>query len=137
VLELTIGEHDVGTDAAILDEMHRAARAGHTGYAAVPGIPALRDRIAARLNEASGLSLTRDNVLVTPGGQAGLFAAHHAALDEGQAGLLIDPYYATYPGTIRAVGGRPVAVAARPEAGFQPDPEDIAGPHARPAREAS
>jgi arginine:pyruvate transaminase len=125
VLELTIGEHDVGTDAAILDEMHRAARAGHTGYAAVPGIPALRDRIAARLNEASGLSLTRDNVLVTPGGQAGLFAAHHAALDEGQAGLLIDPYYATYPGTIRAVGGRPVAVAARPEAGFQPDPEDI------------
>jgi arginine:pyruvate transaminase len=36
VLELTIGEHDVGTDAAILDEMHRAARAGHTGYAAVP-----------------------------------------------------------------------------------------------------
>jgi hypothetical protein len=29
---------------------------------------------------------------VTPGGQAGLFAAHHAALDEGDAGLLIDPY---------------------------------------------
>jgi arginine:pyruvate transaminase len=42
VLELTIGEHDIGTDAAILDEMHRAARAGHTGYAAVPGIPKLR-----------------------------------------------------------------------------------------------
>jgi arginine:pyruvate transaminase len=65
-------------------------------------------------------------VLVTPGGQAGLFAAHHAALDEGQAGLLIDPYYATYPGTIRAVGARPVPVAARPENGFQPDPADIA-----------
>jgi arginine:pyruvate transaminase len=28
--------------------------------------------------------MTVDNVLVTPGGQAGLFAAHHAALDEGQ-----------------------------------------------------
>ena len=28
VLELTIGEHDIGTDTAILDEMHRAARAG-------------------------------------------------------------------------------------------------------------
>jgi arginine:pyruvate transaminase len=125
VLELTIGEHDIGTDAAILDEMHRAARAGHTGYAAVPGIPALRDRIAARLTAASGVPTTRDNVLVTPGGQAGLFAAHHAALDPGDAGLMIDPYYATYPGTIRAVGGRPVAVAARPENGFQPTPDDI------------
>ncbi len=126
VLELTIGEHDVGTDAAILDEMHRAARAGHTGYAAVPGISKLRARIAERLTEASGVAMTPDNVLVTPGGQAGLFAAHHAALDDGQAGLLIDPYYATYPGTIRAVGARPVTVAALPENGFQPDPDDIA-----------
>jgi arginine:pyruvate transaminase len=126
VLELTIGEHDVGTDAAILDEMHRAARAGHTGYAAVPGIPKLRARIAERMTATSGVAMSVDNVLVTPGGQAGLFAAHHAALDEGDAGLLIDPFYATYPGTIRAVGGRPVPVAARPENGFQPDPADIA-----------
>jgi len=126
VLELTIGEHDIGTDDAILDEMHRAARAGHTGYAAVPGISALRDSIATRISEASGLHHTRDNILVTPGGQAGLFASHHAALDDGQVGLLIDPYYATYPGTIRAVGGRPIPVAARPETGFQPLPDDIA-----------
>jgi arginine:pyruvate transaminase len=126
VLELTIGEHDTGTDPAILDEMHRAARAGHTGYAAVPGIDALRDRVAARLSDASGVRHGRENVLITPGGQAGLFAAHHAALDEGDTGLLIDPYYATYPGTIRAVGGRPVPVRAGPETGFQPQGRDIA-----------
>lgn len=125
VLELTIGEHDTRTDPAILDAMHAAARAGHTGYAVVPGIAALRDRIAARLSAASGLALGRENVLVTPGGQAALFAAHHAALDEGDTGLLIDPYYATYPGTIRAVGARPVRVAARPGDGFQPRGEDI------------
>jgi arginine:pyruvate transaminase len=62
VLELTIGEHDIGTDAAILDEMHRAARAGHTGYAAVPGIPALRDadrRAAGRgLGRPMGIATT-------------------------------------------------------------------------------
>lgn len=125
VLELTIGEHDIGTDAAILDEMHRAARAGHTGYASVPGIAALRDRVAARLTAGAGVPFTRDNVLITPGGQAGLFAAHHAALDEGDAGLLIDPYYATYPGTIRALGAVPVPVRAGPETGFQPQERDI------------
>ena len=37
VTELTIGEHDIRTDPAILDAMHDAARAGHTGYAEVPG----------------------------------------------------------------------------------------------------
>ena len=121
VLELTIGEHDIGTNPAILDEMHRAAKAGHTGYAAVPGVAALRAAVAARLSAQHGQSYTSDNVLIVPGGQAGLFAAHHAACDPGDRALMIDPYYATYPGTIRAVGALPVAVAARSEDGFQPD----------------
>ncbi|WP_137700192.1 pyridoxal phosphate-dependent aminotransferase [Marimonas lutisalis] len=125
VVELTIGEHDIGTDLSILDEMHRAAAAGHTGYADIPGIPALRDEIAARVEAASGVKTTRDNVLVTPGGQSGLFAAHMALTDPGQRALFIDPYYATYPGTIRAAGAIPCPVAARPEAGFQPDAGDI------------
>jgi arginine:pyruvate transaminase len=119
VIELTIGEHDVGTDRRILDAMHRAATAGHTGYAAVPGIPALRDAIAARITQRTGTATTRDNVLVTPGGQAALLAAHHAVLDEGETALFCDPYYATYPGTLRAVGAHPVAVPTRAEDGFQ------------------
>ncbi|NKX46166.1 pyridoxal phosphate-dependent aminotransferase [Roseicyclus persicicus] len=121
VLELTIGEHDVRTAPDILDEMHRAARAGHTGYAAVPGMAALRRAVAARLSASHGRAYGPENVLITPGGQAALFAAHHAACDEGDRALLIDPYYATYPGTIRAVGAVPVPVAARSEDGFQPD----------------
>lgn len=59
--------------------------------------------------------------MITPGGQSALFASHHAVLDEGDTALFIDPYYATYPGTIRGVGATPRAVQARPEAGFQPD----------------
>jgi len=121
VLELTIGEHDIGTSADILDEMARAAHAGHTGYAAVPGIAPLRAAVAERLSAAGGVAYGPENILIVPGGQAGLFAAHHAACDDGATALLIDPYYATYPGTIRAVGARPVAVPARSEDGFQPD----------------
>ena len=120
VLELTIGEHDIATDPRILAAMTASARGGHTGYAAVPGIPALRDAVAARLTERTGVPTFRDNVLITPGGQAGLFAALHAACDEGDRALLIDPYYATSPGTIRSVGAVPVPVQAAPEDGFQP-----------------
>ncbi len=121
VLELTIGEHDIGTAPAILDEMHRAARAGHTGYAAVPGITPLRKAVAERLSAQHGVTYGPQNILIVPGGQAGLFAAHHAACDAGDRALMIDPYYATYPGTIRAVGAVPVPVPALSEAGFQPD----------------
>jgi arginine:pyruvate transaminase len=121
VTMLTIGEHDVPTDRAILDAMDRAARAGATGYAPVPGLPALRDAVAARVAARTGVPTARENVLITPGGQAALFAAHLAALAPGQAGLFVSPHYATYPGTVRGAGGRDVAVPASAESGFLPD----------------
>ncbi|WP_135505063.1 pyridoxal phosphate-dependent aminotransferase [Roseovarius aestuariivivens] len=123
---LTIGEHDVGTDQSILDAMHAAATAGHVGYAMFNGNRNLRETVARRVAARTGVATTPDNVLVVPGGQAGLFAAHHAACDEGDRALFIDPYYATYPGTIRGVGAVPVPVAAPPDRDFQPDPADIA-----------
>ncbi|EDM71334.1 aspartate aminotransferase [Roseobacter sp. AzwK-3b] len=126
ITQLTIGEHDIGTDRAILDAMHDATLAGHTGYSMFNGNLNLRERVAARVTARTGLATTPDNVLIVPGGQAGLFAAHHAACDEGDRALFIDPYYATYPGTIRGVGAVPVAIPARPDRMFQPDPADIA-----------
>ncbi len=126
VVELTIGEHDIATRPEILAAMDRAARGGQTGYAPVPGTDGLRDAVAARLTERTGVATKRDNVLIVPGGQAGLFAAHAAVCDAGDRALFIDPYYATYPGTIRAVGAVPVAVEARAEDGFQPDAAAIA-----------
>ena len=126
VTELTIGEHDIRTAAPILQDMHRAALAGHTGYASIPGIHALRDAIAARVTARTGVPTSRENVMITPGGQAGLFAAHTAVIDPGDTALFIDPYYATYPGTLRGVSARPVAVQARAQEAFQPRADDIA-----------
>lgn len=125
VTELTIGEHDIRTDPVILDAMHGAAKGGHTGYAMVPGVNALRDKVAARLVERTGVPTTRDNVLITPGGQAALFACHAAVCDPGDVALYCDPYYATYPGTIRGVGAVPRAIVTRPEQAFQPQEADI------------
>ena len=126
VTELTIGEHDVRTDPSILAAMHAAAIAGHTGYASVPGVAALRDAVALRLTERTGVATSRDNIVITPGGQSALFAAHMAVCDPGDVALYCDPYYATYPGTIRGASAVPRVVMTRPEAAFQPSFEDIA-----------
>ena len=69
---------------------------------------------------------TRANVVVTPGGQAALFATHAATCDAGDTALFIDPYYATYPGTLRGAGAVARSVAATPEHGFQPRARDVA-----------
>ena len=125
VTELTIGEHDIRTAAPVLQAMHKSAMSGHTGYAMVPGTEALRDLVAKRTEERTGVPTTRDNVLITPGGQSALFAAHAAACDPGDTALFIDPYYATYPGTIRGVSAIPRSIETRAEDAFQPRASDL------------
>ncbi len=124
VTELTIGEHDIRTTPVILEAMNAAAMGGHTGYAMVPGTDALRDTVAERLTARTGAATTRDNIMITPGGQSALFAAHHAVCDEGSTALYLDPYYATYPGTLRGVGAQPKAVPTRSRDAFLPQ-EDV------------
>jgi arginine:pyruvate transaminase len=125
VTELTIGEHDTRTDPSILRAMELSARNGHTGYAMVPGTDLLRDTVAARVQTRTGVPTSRNNVLITPGGQAALFAAHMAVCDPGDVGLYLDPYYATYPGTIRGVGAVARAVQTPADDAFQPQAERI------------
>ncbi|MGB0798502.1 MAG: pyridoxal phosphate-dependent aminotransferase [Planktomarina sp.] len=125
VIELTIGEHDIRTEPEILKAMHAAAAAGHTGYASVPGTDALRDTVAARISERTGVATSRENIVITPGGQSALFASHMAVIEPGDTALYCDPYYATYPGTLRGAGAIPVAIPCHPENDFQPKAVDI------------
>ena len=125
VIELTIGEHDRRTEPEILRAMYDAARGGHTGYAALPGTDDLRAAIAERVESRTGVTTRLENVVITPGGQSALFAAHTAVCDPGDKALFIDPFYATYPGTIRGAGAVAKAVIARAEENFQPAAADI------------
>ncbi|MFY0645798.1 pyridoxal phosphate-dependent aminotransferase [Sulfitobacter geojensis] len=133
VTELTIGEHDIRTAAPILQDMHRAALEGHTGYASIPGVAALRREVAQRVQERTGVPTTSENVMITPGGQSALFAAHIATCDAGDTALYLDPFYATYPGTIRGAGATPLCIQTHAEDAFQPRASDIAA-HAKGAK---
>ena len=104
VINLTVGDHDAPTDPAIIAALAESAAAGHTRYTAVNGTLELRSAIAARVQERTGIATTAENVAVTNGGQAALFSALMALCDTGDTALFIDPYYATYPGTIRWAG---------------------------------
>ena len=125
VTELTIGEHDIRTAAPILQHMHKTALGGHTGYAAVPGTDELRETVAKRVQAQSGVPTRPENVMITPGGQAALFAAHVAVCDAGDTAMYLDPFYATYPGTVRGAGAVPLAIQTRSEDAFQPRASDI------------
>lgn len=62
------------------------------GYGPVPGLPDLRDRIAARLGGAR-LGLSRENILITSGGMQALELVGKALLDEGAVIATQSPAY--------------------------------------------
>jgi arginine:pyruvate transaminase len=121
VVMLTVGDHDIRTDARILAAMRASMAAGNLGYSAGMGSDALRDAIAARVTTRRRVAAARSNVMVTAGGQAALFACFTAVLDPGQSAVVLDPYYATFAQTVRAAAGRPIVVGTSAEQGFQPD----------------
>ena len=121
VVDLTIGDHDKPTDPAIIRAMDASARDGRTRYTEVAGTLRLRKSLSTRIHALTGMATSPEQVVVTNGGQAALFAAHLAVLNPGDRAICIDPYYPTYPGTIRGTGGKPVHMPARCDGGFQPD----------------
>jgi DNA-binding transcriptional MocR family regulator len=62
----------------------------YTPYAGDAGV---RSAVAANLGATLGIEAESDNVLVTPGTQAGLFTALSALVEQGDEVLLADPEY--------------------------------------------
>ncbi|MEM6972246.1 MAG: pyridoxal phosphate-dependent aminotransferase [Pseudomonadota bacterium] len=134
VINLAVGEHDRRADDEVVAALVMAAESGPHGYGSITGRPSLRAAVAERLSRHGGPAIAPEGVHITMGCQAALLLAMQLVLDPDDECLLIDPYYATYPQTVRAAGARPVVVPADPRAGFQPDPAAVdaaIGPNTR------
>ena len=125
ILMLSVGDHDFDTPEGTVAAGIRALQEGHHHYIQLAGLPRLRKALARLSSECTGLQTLADEVIVTQGGQGALFGACQATLDPGDHAIIIAPFYATYPGTIRAAGATFTEVVARSDNGFEPAPEDI------------
>jgi len=76
------------------------------------GIPALRERIAARLAAENGIDANRFALMVTAGGNMAFLTALLAICGEGDEVVLVRPYFFNHEMAVRMIGGRPVVVAA-------------------------
>ncbi|WP_225028953.1 pyridoxal phosphate-dependent aminotransferase [Xinfangfangia pollutisoli] len=126
VIELTIGEPDVPTPAALIEAAAAAMRAGRTGYSNGRGETATVAALAQRYSARCGRPIGTDQVICLPGTQTSLYAIFRTLLNPGDELILGDPMYATYEGLISQTGARMVPVRLRPEAGFRLRAEDVA-----------
>ena len=119
------GDPDLATPAHIIDAAKAAMRDGKMGATPIAGLPELRDAIAAKLRTENGLTVERENVIVTTGGQEGLYLVMQTLLDPGDEVLVPDPRYTSYDEAIASAGGKMVLVPTTHEDAFNLRPEAI------------
>jgi len=98
----------------LIEAAARALRERSNQYPPSLGVPELRDAIAAHYGRTQGLSLTRDNVVVTSGATEAIAAAILATVSPGDEVILFAPAYDAYAPMVRRAGGTPVHVALQP-----------------------
>ena len=125
IIQLTIGEPDVGPPPELLAAAAAAMQAGRTGYCNGRGEAPLLAELAARYSRRSGRPISPEQIIALPGTQTALYAVLMALTDAGDEVLVGDPMYATYEGIIAASGAVVVPVPLRPEHGFRMQIEDV------------
>ena len=113
-INLSQGFPDFDCDPALVDAVAKAMREGHNQYAPMPGVLALRESIAAKVERLYGPKFDpMTEVVVTSGATAGLFATLTTFVQPGDEVVLFEPCYDSYVPVIRLSGGTPVFVSLR------------------------
>jgi aspartate aminotransferase len=124
-IHLGIGEPHRQPPDHVLQAHHGALDAGHNKYSPTAGLGELREAIADEHADPWPGTPGLENVAVTAGSTAGLYAAIQALVDEGDEVLVPDPGFVLYGPHTRLAKGTPVTYPLPHEEGFQIDPDAL------------
>jgi len=115
------GFPDFGCDPELLEAVNRAMKGGMNQYPPMPGVMALREAVA---DKVQGLYGRRYNpateVTVTAGATQAILTALLAIVHPGDEVIVLEPCYDSYIPNIELAGGRVVRVPLVPGS-FEPD----------------
>jgi aspartate/methionine/tyrosine aminotransferase len=125
IVHLEYGEPDFDAPPVVRDALERALKDGRARYTHSLGIVELREAIAGHYSRTYGVTVSSDQILVTPGTSPAMLLLFGHLLDSGDEVVLSNPYYACYPNFIRYAEGVPVDVDVTEADRFQYRPEAI------------
>jgi aspartate aminotransferase len=124
VIHLGGGEPKIKTPIDAILAASAKLSTAEVKYTPTDGIPQLKKAIIRYTEENYGKVIGPENVLVSPGAKAALYAAFVTCLNPQDEVIVLAPYWVSYPEMIRMVYANPVIV--RPEDGrFEPKMSDI------------
>ena len=120
------GFPDFDCDARLVDAVTAAMREGLNQYPPMPGVPALRDAVAAKIEALYGHRYDpAREITITAGATQAILTAILCCVHPGDEVIVLEPCYDSYGPNIELAGGRIVRVPLTPGT-FRPDFHRIA-----------
>jgi len=128
IIDLGVGDPDLGPPVAVLETLTRGVREnGSHHYSSYAGLTGLREAFAAWFEKRHGIALDPESeILPLLGSKEGIGHISLACLDEGDEVLVPDPGYPVYAAGAVLAGARPVYYPLTREKEFLPDAGELA-----------
>ncbi|GAA4458607.1 pyridoxal phosphate-dependent aminotransferase [Rurimicrobium arvi] len=125
-INLSQGFPDFPIEGQLSTLLHEASVSGLNQYAPMPGLPALREAIAADFLTRYGVAIDPETeITITPGATYAIYTAFTSLLQAGDEVIVLEPAYDSYIPNIEMSGAIPVPVKLLPHS-FRPDWNAIA-----------
>lgn len=110
-INLSQGFPDFPIDERLIDLVNEAMQQGMNQYAPMPGLPLLRQAIAADFIRRYGVRVNPDEeITVTPGATYAIYTAFTTILQPGDEAIVLEPAYDSYIPNIEMAGATAVRV---------------------------
>jgi methionine transaminase len=115
------GFPDFGCDPGLLAHVNAAMAEGHNQYPPMAGVPALRGRVAEKIERLYGRRYDAGSeITITAGATQAILTAVLACVHPGDEVIVLEPCYDSYAPNIELAGGTVVRVPLTPGS-FRPD----------------
>lgn len=123
LIDLSIGDPDLITDATIIEAAFADVKAGHTKYTASDGSADFIQTVVDFYQKQYQLTFSPSQVRGTVGALHGMYLALAAIIDPGDEVIIHEPYFSPYKQQVELVVGVPVFIPTFEKDGFQIDVE--------------
>ena len=125
VINLSVGEPDFNTPDHIKEAAKKAIDDNYSRYSPVPGYPALRNAIVAKLKNENNLEYTAAQISCANGAKQSVCNTILALVNPGEEVIVPAPYWVSYPEMVKLAEGEPVIITAGIEQNFKITPAQL------------
>jgi aspartate aminotransferase len=125
VINMSVGEPDFFTPDHIKAAAKKAVDDNFSFYSPVPGYPALRNAIVAKLKQENGLTYTPEQIVCSNGAKQSVCNVLLCIIGQGDEVIVPAPYWVSYVEMVKLAEGTNVIVSAGIDQDFKITPAQL------------